>query len=148
MLIVGGGVAGLEAALALRDLAGERVEIEIRDTHGEFVYRPFSVGAPYDAAQIVQRSAFPDAYAKWESLAASLVEQVGDVANPTGCTPGGTGALPPGAESPRWSADCAPASCAARSSRCRAVAAGGCRSTSWPSWRPPGRRRPLAEIRN
>lgn len=49
------------------------------------------------AAQTVQRSAFPDAYAKWEGLAASLVEQVGDVANPTGCTPGGTGALPPGA---------------------------------------------------
>lgn len=54
MLIVGGGVAGLEAALALRDLAGERVEIEIRDPHGEFVYRPFSVGAPYDAAQIAR----------------------------------------------------------------------------------------------
>lgn len=54
VLIVGGGVAGLEAALALRDLAGERVEIEIRDPHGEFVYRPFSVGAPYDAAQIAR----------------------------------------------------------------------------------------------
>lgn len=53
-MIVGGGVAGLEAALALRDLAGERLEIEIRDPHGEFVYRPFSVGAPYDAAQIVR----------------------------------------------------------------------------------------------
>lgn len=49
------------------------------------------------AAQTVQRSAFPEAYAKWESLASSLVEQVGDVANPTGCTPGTTGALPPGA---------------------------------------------------
>ena len=49
------------------------------------------------AAQTVQRSAFPSAYAKWESLATSLVEQVGDVANPTGCDPGTTGALPPGA---------------------------------------------------
>ncbi|ALE75625.1 putative secreted protein [Pseudonocardia sp. Ae168_Ps1] len=49
------------------------------------------------AAQTVQRSAFPDAYAKWEPLAAALVEQVGDVANPTGCEPGTTGALPPGA---------------------------------------------------
>ena len=49
-----------------------------------------------DAAQIVQRSAFPDAYAKWESLAASLVKQVGDVADPAGCGPG-TGALPAGA---------------------------------------------------
>ncbi|MBC3194629.1 C40 family peptidase [Pseudonocardia sp. C8] len=49
------------------------------------------------AAQTVQRSAFPDAYAKWETLAASIVEQIGDVANPTGCEPGTTGALPPGA---------------------------------------------------
>jgi hypothetical protein len=48
------------------------------------------------AAQTVQRSAFPDAYAKWEGLAASLVENIGDVANPTGCAPGTTGALPPG----------------------------------------------------
>ncbi|GAA1879547.1 C40 family peptidase [Pseudonocardia ailaonensis] len=47
------------------------------------------------AAQIVQRSAFPDAYAKWEGLAASLVGQVGDVANPTGCgSPSAN--LPPG----------------------------------------------------
>ncbi|MBP2364977.1 C40 family peptidase [Pseudonocardia parietis] len=49
------------------------------------------------AAQTVQRSAFPDAYAKWTPLATSIVEQVGDVANPTGCEPGTTGALPPGA---------------------------------------------------
>ncbi|MFP5019248.1 C40 family peptidase [Pseudonocardia phyllosphaerae] len=49
------------------------------------------------AAQTVQRSAFPDAYAKWEGLAAGLVKTVGDVANPTGCAPGTTGALPPGA---------------------------------------------------
>ena len=49
------------------------------------------------AAQTVQRSAFPDAYSKWEGLAASLVENVGEVANPTGCEPGPTGALPPGA---------------------------------------------------
>ncbi|SFN21594.1 NlpC/P60 family protein [Pseudonocardia ammonioxydans] len=49
------------------------------------------------AAQTVQRSAFPDAYAKWEPLAVSIVEQIGDVTNPTGCEPGTTGALPPGA---------------------------------------------------
>lgn len=49
------------------------------------------------AAQTVQRSAFPDAYAQWQDLAAALVRGIGDVANPTGCTPGPTGALPPGA---------------------------------------------------
>lgn len=48
------------------------------------------------AAQTVQRSAFPEAYAKWERLAASLVQNIGEVANPTGCAPGPTGALPPG----------------------------------------------------
>jgi cell wall-associated NlpC family hydrolase len=37
------------------------------------------------AAQTVQRSAFPDAYAKWEGLAAELVQQLADVADPAGC---------------------------------------------------------------
>ncbi len=40
------------------------------------------------AAQIVQRSAFPDAYAKWEGLAAELVQQLAGVANPAAaCAP-------------------------------------------------------------
>ena len=49
------------------------------------------------AAQTVQRSAFPDAYAKWEKLAVQLVQQVGDVSDATGCGNAPTGALPPGA---------------------------------------------------
>jgi len=40
------------------------------------------------AAQTVQRSAFPDAYAKWERLATDLVQKLADVADPTGCGPG------------------------------------------------------------
>lgn len=51
-LIVGGGIAGIEAALALRDLAGERIEVEIRDPRRQFVFRPFAVGEPYGAARI------------------------------------------------------------------------------------------------
>lgn len=40
------------------------------------------------AAQTVQRSGFPGAYAKWESLAADLVGQLAGVASPTaGCAP-------------------------------------------------------------
>jgi cell wall-associated NlpC family hydrolase len=39
------------------------------------------------AAQTVQRSAFPDAYAKWEGLAAALVGQLAGVSDPTGCGP-------------------------------------------------------------
>jgi hypothetical protein len=40
------------------------------------------------AAQLVQRSAFPDAYARWEGLAAQLVRLLSDVTDPTGCGPG------------------------------------------------------------
>jgi len=47
------------------------------------------------AAQTVQRSAFPDAYAKWEGLAADLVRQLADVPDPAGCGPN-TATLPEG----------------------------------------------------
>jgi len=47
------------------------------------------------AAQTVQRSAFPNAYAKWEGLAAELVQQLGDVIDPAGCGPGAA-SLPAG----------------------------------------------------
>src|SRR3954449_13048987 len=47
------------------------------------------------AAQTVQRSAFPDAYAKWEGLASDLVQQLADVSDPAGC--GQTAMLPQGA---------------------------------------------------
>jgi hypothetical protein len=39
------------------------------------------------AAQTVQRSAFPDAYAKWEGLATDLVQQLADVTAPVECEP-------------------------------------------------------------
>ena len=39
------------------------------------------------AAQTVQRSAFPNAYAKWEGLAAELVQGLADVADIVGCRP-------------------------------------------------------------
>jgi cell wall-associated NlpC family hydrolase len=37
------------------------------------------------AAQTVQRSAFPDAYARWEGLAAQLVQVLANVVDPMGC---------------------------------------------------------------
>ncbi|AHH94439.1 C40 family peptidase [Kutzneria viridogrisea] len=40
---------------------------------------------PGQAAQAVERSAFPDAYDKWAPMAAELIKNVGDVADPTGC---------------------------------------------------------------
>ncbi|HET7508195.1 MAG TPA: FAD-dependent oxidoreductase [Solirubrobacterales bacterium] len=54
VLIVGGGVGALEAALALRDLAGEKVEVEICAGRGDFVYRPFAVGEPYGASRVLR----------------------------------------------------------------------------------------------
>lgn len=47
--IAGGGVAALEAALALRDLAGRRVALTIVSPSTEFVYRPFAVVRPFQA---------------------------------------------------------------------------------------------------
>ncbi len=53
VVIAGGGVAGLEAALALRELAGQRVALKLLAPISEFVYRPMTVGEPfaYGAAQ-------------------------------------------------------------------------------------------------
>jgi len=47
VLVAGGGVAGLEACLALRDLAGDRVRCTILTPEPEFVYRPMAVAEPF-----------------------------------------------------------------------------------------------------
>lgn len=47
VLIAGGGVAALEAALALRELAGERVGTTMLCPEPEFVYRPMRVREPF-----------------------------------------------------------------------------------------------------
>jgi sulfide:quinone oxidoreductase len=47
VVIAGAGVAGLEAALALKDLAGERVVLEIVSPNADFVYRPMTVVEPF-----------------------------------------------------------------------------------------------------
>jgi sulfide:quinone oxidoreductase len=49
VLIAGGGVAGLEAAFALRDLAGDRIGLSILTPTTEFVYRPMSVAEPFSS---------------------------------------------------------------------------------------------------
>jgi sulfide:quinone oxidoreductase len=54
VLIAGGGIAALEAALALRDLAGNRLEVELCSPRGEFVYRPFALGEPFGSARILR----------------------------------------------------------------------------------------------
>ena len=47
VVIVGGGVAGLEAMLALSDLAGELVQTTVLAPNSEFSYRPLTVLEPF-----------------------------------------------------------------------------------------------------
>src|ERR1700722_5365843 len=50
VVIVGGGVAALEAALALRELGGARIASTILAPDPEFVYRPMTVREPFGYA--------------------------------------------------------------------------------------------------
>jgi sulfide:quinone oxidoreductase len=80
VLIAGGGVAGLEAALALRDLAGDRVAVEICSPREDFVYRPFAVGEPYGHSRPMRYGLAPLAAAcgaelRLESVGAVDAEQ-------------------------------------------------------------------------
>ena len=52
VLIAGGGVAGLEAALALRALAEERVCVELVAPEADFTYRPLAVAEPFRVAEV------------------------------------------------------------------------------------------------
>ena len=54
MVIAGGGVAAVEAALALRDLAGDRVALTIVTSSTDFVYRPFAVVRPFQSKPTYQ----------------------------------------------------------------------------------------------
>jgi sulfide:quinone oxidoreductase len=51
VVIAGGGVAALEAALALRALAEERVEVELVGPEPHFWYRPLSVAEPFELGE-------------------------------------------------------------------------------------------------
>jgi sulfide:quinone oxidoreductase len=51
VVVVGGGVAALEAAIALHEMAGERVEVEMYSPREDFIYRPFAVAEPYGASR-------------------------------------------------------------------------------------------------
>ncbi len=51
-MIVGGGVAALEATLALQALAGPRVGVEVVAPEPQFFYRPLLVAAPFRSAEL------------------------------------------------------------------------------------------------
>ena len=50
VVIAGGGVAGLEAMLAIRDLGGDLVDVELLSPEHHFWYRPLSVAEPFGLA--------------------------------------------------------------------------------------------------
>lgn len=52
-MIVGGGVAGLEGMLALRDLAGDLAEVELLAPRRDFSYRPVAVGEPFGSGRVI-----------------------------------------------------------------------------------------------
>lgn len=47
VVIAGGGIAGLEAALALTDLAGDRAQLTLIAPEPEFVFKPLAVEEPF-----------------------------------------------------------------------------------------------------
>jgi sulfide:quinone oxidoreductase len=52
VLIAGGGIAGLETLMALRALAGDRVELMLVAPENDFVYRPLAVEEPHSAGRV------------------------------------------------------------------------------------------------
>jgi sulfide:quinone oxidoreductase len=70
VLVAGGGVAGLETLLALRDLAGERVRCALLTPEPDFVYRPMAVAEPFARGRAARHRL--DAIAR--DLSAELVE--------------------------------------------------------------------------
>jgi sulfide:quinone oxidoreductase len=54
VLIIGGGVGGVEAMVALHDLCGDRVEIVVHAPRREFLYRPLAVTEPFGVGEVLK----------------------------------------------------------------------------------------------
>src|ERR687897_3729923 len=52
VLIAGGGVAALEAALALRELGEGLFDVELVAPEHHFFYRPLAVAVPFDVGRV------------------------------------------------------------------------------------------------
>jgi len=71
VLIAGGGIAGLEAMMAVRDHAGERVDITLAAPDPDFVYKPLIVEEPFSAQPAEQHALAPIA----EQFDAQFIQQ-------------------------------------------------------------------------
>lgn len=54
VLIAGGGVAALEAMVALSRTAGDLVDVQLVSPDSDFYYRPLSVGEPFSAGEVLR----------------------------------------------------------------------------------------------
>ncbi len=54
MLIAGGGVAALEAMVALRQMAGDLVDVELLSPDRDFFYRPLAVGEAFGLGEVLR----------------------------------------------------------------------------------------------
>jgi sulfide:quinone oxidoreductase len=71
VLIAGGGIAGLETLIALRDLAGDRISSTLVAPEPEFTYKPFTVEEPFSPKPAERRDLAPIA----EEFGATFVQQ-------------------------------------------------------------------------
>ena len=51
-MIVGGGIAALEAVLALRELAPRAIRVTVLAPEAEFIYRPLAAVEPFGLGQM------------------------------------------------------------------------------------------------
>jgi sulfide:quinone oxidoreductase len=76
VVIVGGGVAGLEALLALHDLAGDRAELTLIAPQPDFLYKPLLVEEPFDLAPAERHELAPLAEEKGARFVLTSVSAV------------------------------------------------------------------------
>jgi sulfide:quinone oxidoreductase len=76
VVIVGGGVAGLEALMALRDLAGDRADVTLVAQQPDFVYKPLLVEEPFDLGPAERHELAPLAAELGAEFVMTAVKQV------------------------------------------------------------------------
>jgi sulfide:quinone oxidoreductase len=89
VVVAGGGIAGLEALVALHALAGDRVDLTVLAPVGEFAYRPLSTARPFtlgderrlplrELARELDAAVVPDALALVDEDRGRVLTQDGD----------------------------------------------------------------------
>src|SRR4051794_3858220 len=89
VLIAGGGIAGLEALLAVRELAGDHVDLMLVAPEDDFVYRPLAVQQPYSVGRIHRVPLSEAASGAGAGFAGTTVQEV-DLAGKSVTTSDGT----------------------------------------------------------